>query len=429
MASVEETATMRSDDRASARRGKSGWAAILLTSALSAACSKPSAQRQAQEPPGPLGPLVDAAAERDAAAFPLDGATAGPDAEGAPHDAAPPSTRDAQPVVAPEDAAVVSDAAVRLDGGATVDGSLDAAVACTSLPLPLSGAFLQMTNDHDERYWADAVVAMSELGMDTVIVQTVAYGTDAVLASHIRTVLDSAARYQMRVYLGLRLEEEDNGSIAAAANEGKVDAWIAAGKASADAIATAYGSHAAWAGWYLPMEAWTPAQSGELGYLPKYFAQLSAYCKTKKNLPVAISPFISESALARTGAPALTTSTYRSLLEAASLDVVMLQDGVGAIPVADADIATKVPAFMAAMESACVEHGVSLWANVESFESNFATPTTFQRLDKQLAAAAGSAMRAVTFEFSYYWYAPGRGGAAAARLSRDYESAYRECLR
>jgi hypothetical protein len=312
------------------------------------------------------------------------------------------------------------------------DAALADAGGCKpKLAMPLSGAFLQLTNSYGAAFWKTAIDRMRDAGMSTAIIQTVAYansnGTaNSVNAAVIKAVLDEAAAVGIDVYIGLRLEV-GNGSPSAAADAATVNGWIADAESSADSIATAYGMHPAFAGWYLPMEGWTPARAGELGFLPSYYAAASSYCKTKKDLPVAISPFISSGALAAGNAPALTTSAYSAILAASSIDVVMLQDGTGALPIAPAAVGSSVPPFMAAMKAACAAHHVELWANAEAFEHDFATPTTFDRMKMQLAAASPSAARAVTFEFSSYWDGAGPGGAAAASLFDGYMQARQGC--
>jgi hypothetical protein len=326
------------------------------------------------------------------------------------------------------------------DGGTALDASFteagssgpDGSDECkATIALPLSGAFLQLTNAYAPAFWKGAVDQMRQAGMSTAIIQTVAYAgangsATNVNPSVIEMVLDEADVVGIDVYIGLRLEM-GNGSASAAANAGTVNGWIANARTSADAIAASYGAHPAFAGWYLPMEGWTPARAGELGSLPSYYSAVSAYCKTKKNVPVAISPFISSGALAQSGAPSLTTSTYTAILAASSIDVVMLQDGTGALPIAPAAVGSSIPPFMAAMKSACAANHVELWANAEAFEHDFSTPTTLDRLKAQLAAASASAVRAVTFEFSSYWDGAGPGGVAAASLFNGYVQARQGC--
>ncbi len=264
----------------------------------------------------------------------------------------------------------------------------------------LRGAFLQVPNTHDPAYWGKVVERMAELEMDTAIVQTESYLTsggerNAVLDAHLLAVLDAAKANGLGVYLGLVLPEYGNGSLSHAEDAGFVNATIAASQDSITRVMKRFGTHEAFVGWYLPLELWTPDAAG-LYELPRYVSEVSQSAKAAKPLPVLISPFISDLAL--------TTEPTRALVEelAASVDIVALQDGVGARNLSASDLATKVTPFVEAARAGCESGGCELWVNAESFASG-GGPAPIERFAAQLDAAHALGAFTVTYEFSNYW--------------------------
>ena len=72
---------------------------------------------------------------------------------------------------------------------------------------------------------------------------------------------------------------------------------------------------------------------------------------------IAISPFISDLATD----PHLTETLYAELLSASEIDVVLLQDGVGARALSVADLATRVKPYLLAMKAATAAAGRHMW--------------------------------------------------------------------
>ncbi len=88
---------------------------------------------------------------------------------------------------------------------------------------------------------------------------------DAVGQPLVEAVLDAAGDNAMRVFVGLALPESANGDPQAARDEALMAAIIDQSKESAVRLADRFGSAPAFAGFYLPLEAWTPGARGELG--------------------------------------------------------------------------------------------------------------------------------------------------------------------
>jgi len=296
----------------------------------------------------------------------------------------------------------------------------------------LKGAFLQVTNDHSAGEWKAAVKEMHALHMKLVIIQTESYlklgGTtrNEVLDTNILAVLDAAAKANMKVWIGLVLPECGNGSETMADDDAFVRYVITASEKSIARIATAFANHAAFDGWYLPLELWTPGPKG-LGKLPTYVDEVSALCKAAKGKTIAISPFISRLA----GTPAATTSAFAGILKQSDVSVVMVQDGVGARNVLPQDFPAKVTPYVAAMKAAVdeartVRPDIKFWINAESFQTldpetvlEKHVPAPLGRFPKQLELAGPDV---VTYEYYNYLSPNGPGKDAAKNLLDEYKA-------
>jgi hypothetical protein len=241
--------------------------------------------------------------------------------------------------------------------------------------------------------------------MDVAILQTEAYldkapggwTLDGVAQPLIEAVLDEAAGNSVRVFVGLALPESANGDTQAARDEALIAAIIEVSKESAVRICDRYGASPGFAGFYLPLEAWTPGSPGELGHLPEYLAKLSRHCRSVAPAKeIATSPFISD--LARD--PALTESTYEEILSASEIDIVMVQDGVGARGVPVAEFGTRVTPYLHAMKAAAESAGRQMWVNAESFAGEGPAPRA--RFRAQLHLARTVTPSVVTFDYASY---------------------------
>jgi uncharacterized protein DUF4434 len=267
------------------------------------------------------------------------------------------------------------------------------------------GAFLSALDEHDAAYWRAALRDMHRMGMDVAIIQTEAYlepegggwTLDAVGQPLIEAVLDAASGEAMRVFVGLALPESANGDPQAARDEALMAAIIDQSKESAGRVSGRYGASPAFAGFYLPLETWTPGSPGELGHLPEYLAQVSHHCRRLvSSKEIAISPFVSDLATD----PALTEATYTEILGASEIDIVMIQDGVGARGVAVADFGTRVTPYLVAMKAAADAAGRQIWVNAESFAGDAPAPRARFRAQLELARTVTRSI--VTFEYASY---------------------------
>ncbi|MCS6829702.1 MAG: DUF4434 domain-containing protein [Armatimonadota bacterium] len=181
-----------------------------------------------------------------------------------------------------------------------------------------------------------------------------------------------------------------------------------------------YGKHPAFAGFYIPYELWdgllTEAQTE---HLREMLHTISSACRQlTPGKPVLLAPFFSGQL-----SPERFEQLWLRLLRDRPVDVVALQDGVGARGW-DGQIEEKVPPYFAAMQHACKEHGVALWCDLECFRltnnnpsrPEFA-PATAERIVRQLKVVSAYVQRVVTFDF-YHYMSPYRGEAQRTLYER-----------
>lgn len=306
--------------------------------------------------------------------------------------------------------------------------TLSAAETARPTGLRIEGTFIQyqewMTRMSREE-WKRELDAARDAGMRTLIVQWLRHGDRKYLGGSLdltSVLMEYADLNGMRVFVGL------------AADEGWWRGWNdpdylrRAGDTCVQTAAEAwkrYGKHRSFAGWYLPHELWDiPFTPEQIARLRGFYRRMSDECKRLSDgKPVAIAPFF-------TGLmqPKRVAEHYGRLLEGAGVDIVMLQDGVGARGW-DAQVEEKLPPYFAAFREACLAAGVELWSDLECFQKapeggmTLFEPARIERVLEQLAVAGPYVRRVVTFDWFHYM-SPSRG-EPARRLWEGYR---RYCL-
>lgn len=289
--------------------------------------------------------------------------------------------------------------------------------------IQLQGGMLRLTPED----WSRELEAMHAAGLDTVIVQYLESGRRSYLPAGaggpdpVGAILEFADGHGMQVFLGTKVDDGWWRWDAAYLERSLPDR-----KRLAAEIDKRYGEHPSFAGWYLAEELGGGLTPERVRLLRPYFRAQSDHCKALRDRPVAIAPYFSEA----TTVEGLCTA-YDALLDGAGIDVLMLQDGVGARGW-DADLEARVVPYFRMFREVCGRRGVALWSDLESFrrsdparETGF-VPTTPERLVRQLEAEAPFVEKFVTFDFFHYM-SP-RRGAAQRKLYEGYvEYRWREC--
>jgi uncharacterized protein DUF4434 len=301
-----------------------------------------------------------------------------------------------------------------------------------SLPLA-TGAFIQLHAGFASKsaaWWQAELSAMKNVGMDTVVVNYVAYdnfyfyptsvpGGSPFAVDAIENVLDAADGHGMDVFLGLHLDPDQFST-----STFDLPRNLAQGQAELSELWTRYGSHESMAGWYMPQE----ISDYMAFYQPQLRNSILSYTKsmtdqahTASELPMMISPYFGQNPNAAAYANWWDTTG----LPQTGVDIVAMQDGVGT----HRTTIEQSRAVFQALEQVMRDHEVAFWANNESFnqihgwpvdtQSWAATPTSIETFVAQIESTNPFVEKAITFEFSHYM-SP-QGTPATIALYQNYK--------
>ncbi|GBC94973.1 hypothetical protein HRbin16_00759 [bacterium HR16] len=282
----------------------------------------------------------------------------------------------------------------------------------------IEGTFLQFWASMREvsaAQWALELDAMRAAKMRMIILQwTQADGKNLFEPPDpFPTILDLAHRRGVKVVFGLR---HDGRWWREWGNADYLREEAEESTALAREVHRRYGKHPAFAGFYIPYELWdgsfTETQVENLRGLLRTIG--SACRQVAPGKPVMLAPFF-----AGLLSPERFEQLWLSLLQDKPVDVVALQDGVGARGW-DEQIEQRVPPYFAAMQRACKQRGVKLWCDLECFRLTNSNPSrpafapaSAERILQQLKAVSPYVERVVTFDF-YHYMSPYRGEAQKA---------------
>ncbi len=279
--------------------------------------------------------------------------------------------------------------------------------------LRLSGSFIQYQSEMQSwppQTWQAVLDQMRALRMNTVIVQfLVQENNDGTLHSFIgpaglpdatEAILSYADTNGFKVFLGLYLPNWNHDMTGSNFLFEAQTRMATTAQQAWDRYLVGH-RHSSFAGWYLPYEPWTANyQPAEVERLRSFFRGVKAACTPiSGEVPLVISPFISSSR----PPPCRVDQLYRQLLDQSGIDILLLQDSVGAQQW-ETNILQHVAPYFEAMQSACRATGVRFWANLESFKLSGGVfgPCNAARLRQQFDAAAPFVEEFVTFDFVHY---------------------------
>lgn len=199
---------------------------------------------------------------------------------------------------------------------------------------PIEGTFIQLQSwmrDLTADQWKAELRSMKRVGIQTVILQWLRYDDARFFPVHVegtdpvKVILEESERLGMKVFLGLWFHSDWWKRWHDARYLEDLARWNVE---FARTIWERYRGHGALAGWYLPFEmADTDFDEQEIVRLRKFLRQLSDGCHRlgRKNLPVAKSVFFTR----KLPVEAI-EKIYGKLLAGAGIDILIVQDGVGA---------------------------------------------------------------------------------------------------
>lgn len=289
----------------------------------------------------------------------------------------------------------------------------------------LTGGFIQIQGwmvGLSPEDWQRELTALRDAGLDTIIVQYLRYNDssylprDAENPDPVGHILDFADDHGLTVFLGTQADDGWWNW-----DEAYLERSLHERKALTRQIHERYGAHPSFGGWYFTEECSGGLTPERVALLRDYFRAQSDHCKGLRDLPVALAPYFSQ----LTPLESMRT-IYRDLLDGAGIDILMLQDGVGARGW-DEDLEERVVPFFQMFAEVCRERGVTLWSDLESFRLEPGSrrrfvPADIDRVGRQIAAEAPYVATIVTFDFFHYM-SPHRG-EAQRRLYEAYLSRY-----
>lgn len=297
----------------------------------------------------------------------------------------------------------------REDAELSIVGSAD---ECAAGPR-LSGTFLQpyLAAGWSVSDWADEFRALNEACITEVVLQwtadsgahTAVYPTglsgytQSAEQDLVGNALAAADSVGMQIYLGLQVNDEWWNNYTGNAE------WLAGEAAVAQALlddlAHRYREHQSLAGWYLPFEVdnWHHPSQPAWDALSSFYAGVASRARAlTPGLPVVIAPFFNP---AGGLAPAQWTEMWATILSGGHIDVIALQDGVGAGHATTDQLATWFAATRAAIEQAGTS--TELWADTETFTPG-SQPMAVRDVVANMAAVDGYVSRYWSFSYNHY---------------------------
>ena len=285
-------------------------------------------------------------------------------------------------------------------------------------PKTLTGTFVQLfgKGDWSETQWDELLTEIKDLGMNTLIVQYTAFKNPsnditwfnsanaftATKSKHtLERVLASAQRKGIEVHIGLHFDDSYW--------KHQTDvAWLQTQAnyciAIAEEIQAQFGTHSAFKGWYIPHEpepnAYNTDEKVRL-FREQFVDRISNRLHQLNNKPVSIAAFWNSS---------LSTPEqlqhFMAELSKSNLQIVMLQDGVGAQHVTLNRLASYYEAAQRGLFEENKNYKGVFWSDLETFASPNGEypfePATFDRVKQQLETALSIKKVSKVVSFQYF---------------------------
>jgi hypothetical protein len=276
----------------------------------------------------------------------------------------------------------------------------------------------------DSTAWRLELDAMRRAGIETVIIQWLEHENrcfipaDSAACDPTLVILEYADEHDMRAFLGLATIDRWHERIT---YPRYLDRAAMLSMRLADKAWARYGRHPSFAGWYVPQEL------RYYDFQPEYVSALRGFLRLQADYchalsggrPVAIAP-----SLAQCPSPEAFRKLFGGILTGSGVDIVVLQDGVGANR-REKQMDSNVTPFFGAMRDVCAEAGIELWADIEIFQHRASgsgrEPASIERICRQIEAESPFVTSFVMFDFFHYM-SPLRG-EEQKRLYDDYLAA------
>lgn len=285
-------------------------------------------------------------------------------------------------------------------------------------PKALTGTFVQLfgKDNWSEAQWDEFLTEIKDVGMNTLIVQYTAFKNaynnitwfnsantfTTIKSKHtLERVLASAQRKGIEVHIGLHFDDTYW--------QHQTDvAWLQTQAnyciAIAEEIQAQFGTHVAFKGWYIPHEpepnAYNTDEKVRL-FREHFVDRISNRLHQLNNKPVSIAAFWNSS---------LSTPEqlqhFMAELSKSNLQIIMLQDGVGAQHVTLERLASYYEAAQRGLFEENKNYKGVFWSDLETFASPNGEypfePATFDRVKQQLETALSIPKVSKIVSFHYF---------------------------
>ena len=285
-------------------------------------------------------------------------------------------------------------------------------------PKALTGTFVQLfgKDNWSEAQWDEFLTEIKDLGMNTLIVQYTAFKNaynnitwfnsantfTATKSKHtLERVLASAQRKGIEVHIGLHFDDTywyHQTDVAWLQTQANYCITIA------EEIQAQFGTHVAFKGWYIPHEPEPNAYNTDKKvrlFREQFVDRISNRLHQLNNKPVSIAAFWNSS---------LSTPEqlqhFMAELSKSNLQIIMLQDGVGAQHVTLERLASYYEAAQRGLFEENKNYKGVFWSDLETFASPNGEypfePATFDRVKQQLETALSIPKVSKIVSFHYF---------------------------
>jgi hypothetical protein len=276
----------------------------------------------------------------------------------------------------------------------------------------IRGSFLQpaLGDAWALKQWRDEFHYMRNARLDQMVIQWTADSKDKTtiypsgIAGYtqntkhdvVKRALEAADASGAQVYLGLQINDNWWTNYISnwpwLENEGKVANTLA------DDLWKRYGQHKSLTGWYLPFEvdnvASTPA---EWNNLVAFYRTVGNHLhKLTPGKPIVIAPFFNPAADL---SPSQWETMWEYVLKRSPIDVLALQDGVGASHVPKAELPEWFSAVQNAIENS--RPSMQFWADTETFISDY-EPRPIRSIVNDMCVVEPYVSSYLSFSFNHY---------------------------
>lgn len=286
----------------------------------------------------------------------------------------------------------------------------------------LTGSFIQpqLPDQWDGYQWNQEYTYMSNACLSQLILQwsadslahTTVYPTNLSVAGYsytqstVHDVVGNALHYGdengVQVYIGLQTNSDWF------VNYANNSAWLNNEATIAEALAndiwTKYGSHRSFSGWYLTFEVDNLNEQAPADWdnLVAFYTSVGNYLhQLSPGLPVIIAPFFNANLGASAQSPAQWTTMWEYILGNSPLDILALQDGIGA----GHATASQLPAWYQATQTAICHSARNMlfWSDAETYVnvSGF-NPMSTSQLVTDMTAEDPYVSNFLSFSFNHY---------------------------